>query len=511
MTRRLATVLLGLVVLSSCAEIRLSRLGPALEDDIRAGRMADAAQKESEMLGVADRGFGAQSVDATRARVALARSYAQWKLTDRAIALARETVDRLDPVAADQAIVVALLGLADIQLYAQRWEEAERTTDRLLGICNAAPPHAPTADDLYDECHFARYEIDNHYLNAGAYRKFAREYLSWDEASGDPPDREAALSKLAVLGRGFARYGAYPEAIWYFQRCVDENRLRYERRAPPPPARHVAGTASRDVEVFTLDWAHSFHSQSPRCLEDLIEMRRLVGDDRRATDLERWQRELWQQGPDLEAWLLDSMRKSDRTWHDGYNTSHDANNLAFYYAGKGRTHDAIRLYRQAIALIDAQREKDGVFGAIHPTGMLLDELTSLGAECEKAGLTGDALEAWSRAMAIADRELHPRHTWRLASRAGRARSLARLGRSREAESAWREYLETARSMRGSEHPDYATGLDGLAGAIADRDRREAKRLRQNASNLRSAARSRVAAARDLPLPVALRSPAPPAN
>jgi tetratricopeptide (TPR) repeat protein len=506
---RLLPVLLGVVVLSSCAEIRLARLKPALEADVRAGRMEKAAATETEMLAAADRGFGAQSVDATRTRITVAKSYAQWGLTDRALALARQTVDRLDPAAADQAIVVALLGLADIQLYAHRWEDGERTTDRLVEICNAAPPHVATADNPYDECHFARYQVERYYLDAGNYRRFAHEYLSWDESSGDASDRDGALSKLTVLGRGFARYGAYSEAIWYLQRCVDENRTRYEGRDAPPPARKVADTG--DVEVYTLDWAHSFHSQSPRCLEDLIELRRLVGDYEEAAELERWQEHLWLQGPDLEAQLVESMRKSDRIWHDGYNTSHDANNLAFYYAGKGRTHDAIRLYKEAIALIDAQREKDGVFGSVHPTGMLLDELTSLGAECEKAGLMDEAVPAWSRAMGIADRELHPRHKWRLESRAGHARSLAKSGRRKEAESAWREYLVTAQSMRGADHPDYATGLDGLARELEKRDPREAHRLRRNAESIRAAARARVAATRDLPLPVALRSAAPPAN
>jgi tetratricopeptide (TPR) repeat protein len=507
--RRLLPVLLGATVLSSCAELQLARLKPALEDDVRAGRMEKAAATAAEMLEVADRGFGPQSVDATRTRVALARSYAQWKLTDRALALAQQTVERLDPAAADQAIVIALLNLADIQLYSRQWEDGERTTDRLVEICNTAPPHVATADYPYDECHFAHYQIDDHYLSSGAYRKFAREYLSWDEANADASDRDRSLSMLTVLGRGYARYGAYPEAIWYLQRCVDENRPRYEGRDAPPAARKVADAG--DVEVYTLDWAHSFHSQSPRCLEDLIELRRLLGDDSEAARLERWQENLWLQGPDLEAQLVESMRKSDRTWHDGYNTSHDANNLAFYYAGKGRTHDAIRLYKEAIALIDAQREKNGVFGGVHPTGMLLDELTSLGAECEKAGRMDEAVAAWSRAMGIADRELHPRHTWRLESRAGQARSLSKSGRRKEAEAAWREYLVTAESMRGLDHPDYATGLDGLALELASAHPREAQRLRRNAESIRAAARARVAATRDLPLPVALRSAAPPAN
>ena len=99
MNVRLLPILLGAIVLSSCAEIQLSRMKPELEKDIRAGRMEKAAATETEMLEVADRGFGPQSVDATRTRVALAKSYAQWKLTDRALALAQQTVDRLDPTA----------------------------------------------------------------------------------------------------------------------------------------------------------------------------------------------------------------------------------------------------------------------------------------------------------------------------------------------------------------------------------------------------------------------------
>jgi len=504
---RLLALMVNLLLVTGCiAEIQLARIKPAIENAIRVGRSEEAALAEARMLELADKAHGAQSVDAVRTRVSLAKSYAKWKLLDRALSLARETVDRLDPAAANQAIVPALLGLADIELYAHRWEAAEQTTDRVVQICKTAPAHVPTADDPYDECHFARFEIDDHYLNAGNYEKFADGYLA-----GDSNDRDLALSKLTVLGRGYARYGAYPEATWYFQRCVDENRPRYERRDAPSPARKVAATASGDVEVYTLDSAHSFHSQSPRCLEDLIRQRLVVGDDDEAAELERWQRQLWSEGPDLEAQLIESMRKSDRTWRDGYNTSRDANNLAFYYAGKRRTRDAIRHYKEAIALVDDHFAKVGVFGDTYPTGLLLDELLGLGAACEEAGLASDALAAYSRALELADRELHPRHWWRLESRAGLARSLVRAGRRDEAESAWREYLETAQPMRGSGHPDFATGLDGLAAAVENDDRREARALRARAERIRADARRQVAAVRDLPLPVALRSTPSPAN
>jgi tetratricopeptide (TPR) repeat protein len=499
----------GMLAAGGCMQLRMVRENPELEESVRAGRPERTAELERKLLASAD-AEGPQSLAAVRARVSIARSYAQWKLTDRALSLARETVDRLDPAAANQAIVPALLGLADIQLYAHLWDEAEKTTDRVVEICAAAPLHVPTADEPYDQCYFARFHVDDHYLNAGNVEKFAQRYLL-PENESDATDRDAALSKLTVLGRGYARYGRYPEATWYLRRCVEENRPGYSNLGAPPPVRQVGSTASGDVEVFTLDWAHSFHSQSPRCLEDLIELRRIVGDEKEASELERWQRHLWAQGPDLESALVENMRKSDRQWHHGFTTSHDANNLAFYYAGKGRTHDAIRMYREAITLIDEQRAKDGVFGDVQPVGMLLDELLGLGAACEEAALTGEALAAYERALDLADRELHPRHRWRLESRAGRARSLLALGRFAEAAAAWREYLTTAEAIRADDHPDYATGLDGLAAATDDRDPREAKRLRRRAEEIRSIARARVDAVRDLPVFAALRSPALPVN
>jgi tetratricopeptide (TPR) repeat protein len=508
--RALCFVLAGFVA-AGCAEIRLSRLRPALEAEVRAGRMSAALATEEQILRTADEGFGPTSVDTTRTRIALAKHYAQWGLLDRAIAVATETIERLDPRASDQAIVPALLGLADIQLFARRWSEAEQTTDRIVALCASAPPHVATDDDPYSECHFALFETSNQFLAAGATDKFAREYLAMDARRASSASRDGALSKLTVLGRGYAQYGEYPEATWYIQRCVDENRPRYESRRAPPAERKVASTASGDVQVFAQDWAHSFHSQSPRCLEDLIRLRRLVGDETAANELERWQHELWSVGPDLEAALVESMRKSDRIWRDGYNTSHDASNLAFYYAGKGRTLDSIRVYREAIALIDAHRAKHGVFGGVVPTGMLLDELISLGAQCEKAGLAGDAVAAYSRAISIADEALHPRHTYRVESRAGHARALGLAGRRADSETAWREYLGAVESIRGSDHPEYAVGLDGLAAAVEHRDAREARRLRDRAHGIRAEARRRVAAVADLPLPVALRSSPPPAN
>lgn len=500
---------LTMIAASGCSGLRSTQAYPELEESVRAGESVETAKEEQKLLAWAD-GYGTQSVEAAKIRLSIARHYAQWGLTDRALSIAQETIDRLDPAATNQAIVPALMGLADIQLYTKRWDEAARTTDRVVEICERAPLHVATSEDPYDECHFAGFRIDDHYLDSGDYVKFAKHNLL-PERESEAGDRQAGTSMLSVLGRGYARYGAYREATWYFRRCVDENRSLYMGFDAPPAARRVAGTASGDVEVLTLDGAHSFHSQSPRCLEDLIEMRMLVGDEAETAELRRWQRQLWARGPDLEPTLIESMRKADRQWHDGYNTSHDANNLAFYYAGKGRTQDAIRLYRKAIALVDDQRAKEGVFGGIYPTGLVLDELLGLGAACEESGLGAEALAAYSRARELADRELHPLDRCRLDSRAGRARSLASSGRLEDAEAAWREYLATAEQIRATDHPDFAIGLDGLASVAEKRDRREAESLRRRAAEIRKEARRRVDAVRDLPLPFPLRSSPPPAN
>jgi tetratricopeptide (TPR) repeat protein len=503
---RVATLLFCSLAIG-CAEIRLARLKPSVEREVRAGRMRDVPIAEARLLEVADEAHGSKSVAATRERVTLARYYAQWELPDEALRLAHQTIEELDSTAPDQAIVPALLGLADIHLYFRQWKEAEQTTDRLVEICEAAPPHVPTADDGYDECHFAQYQIDDQYRRAGSYRKFADRYLRWDEARESARTRDDGLSMLSVLGRGYENYGAYPEATWYIRRCVDEYRPLYKHGDAPPPVRKVASTG--DAEVFTMDWAHSFESQSPRCLEDLIRLQRLVGDDGEADELERWQRNLWAAGPDLEAPLVESMRKSDYMWHDGYNTSHDANNLAYYYANKGRTHDAIRLYKEAIALIDDYHAREGVFGGVLPTGMLLDELLGLGAEYEKAGLVSEAVAPYARATEVSRLKVHPQHARQLESRAGLARSLGLAGRREDATAAWKDYLQTAADIRGKDHPEYATGLLGLA-AVTN-DPREAKALRGRAEAIRAEARRRVQAVTGMPLPVALRSAPPPAN
>ncbi len=488
-----------------CAEIKLARSRPDLDRALRAGQIEEAARAEARTLALIDEAHGPDSVDAARARKSVALRYAEWKRMDKALALAEETVERLDPAAPNQAIVPALLGLALVQLLAKQWSEVEATTDRVVRICNAAPPHVATAADPYDECHFARYDIDDYFLESGAYEKFARAYVSSDEANGDPADRRGGISKLTVLGRGYARFGAYPEAVWYLQRCVDESRPRYDAGEHPPPIRKVAATASGDVEVLTLDSAHSFQSQSPRCLEDLIRLRRIAGDEKEAAALEAWQHELWRRGPDLERGLVDRMRKSDEIWHDGFNTSADANNLAFYYAGKGRIQDAIRLYREALRLIDDQLTKDGPFDRVYPVGLLMDELHGLASACESVNMASDAVAAYARATAVVIRELHPRDERQLTSRAGLARSLAAAGRRDEAETAWREYLETARAIRGEDHLDFATGLEGLASTLSGGT--GSRNLRARAATIRTRARGRIDAALNLPLPVALRSPA----
>ena len=514
MTRRALAVLLLALGAGGCfAEPRIARLRVELAEDVRHGREAKASVVEKRITTLAADAFGMAAPETIRVRTDLAESWAQWKYPDRALALASATLAEVEQRHGpnDEKITPALLSLARIHFLAHHWNETERTLDRISRICRATYARTDPPADPFGECRGgARNEIHRYYLGIGAYGKWSDEYLLFDALGIQEDDRSGGISMLTVLGRGYAENGAYPEARWYLQRCVDELGPRYDR--PVAPRRKVWSTPSGDAEVVLLDAAHSFHSQSPRCLEDLVDLHRRIGNEQIADDLGVWQRELWSRGPDLEKVLADKVRFADYAWHADFLTSSYANDLAFYYAGKGRNADALRAYEEAVGLIDRAIAKDGVFAGVYPARLHIDELLGLGEACEQAGRFADAEVAYRRAAEIAARELHPRHAWRLEGVARLARVLTKAGSNSEAEAAWRRYLSIVEEIRGRDHADYAFGLSGLARTLAASGRHaEAAAARARAASITTAYALRVDSVGELPLPASLRSLPPPAN
>ena len=519
MIRKALAVALAALGVGGCfADARIARLRIELADDVRHGRESEASVVEERILTLATDAFGEATPQAVRVRTNLAESRAQWQHTDRALAIARSTLEDLERRHGpnDERITPALLSLARIHFRARHWTETERTLDRSARLCRAVYARTDPPAKPFGECREdARHEIPRYYLAVGASGKWSDEYFLSDSLNLREDDRDDGVSMLAVLGRGHAENGAYPEAGWYLQRCVEELRPRYEVPAASGGAtsgRKAWSNRAGNVDVVVLDGAHSFHSQSPRCLEDLIEFRRRTGDDAVADELATWQRDLWARGPDLEKELAGKVRFADNAWHDDFLTSSFANDLAFYYTGKGRNADAIRAYEEAVGLIDRALARDGVFAGVYPAELHIDELLGLGEACERAGRFTDAEVAYRRAAEIAARELHPRHARRLEGVARVARAATRSGRNGEAEAAWRRYLAIAEEIRGRDHADYAFGLAGLAGTLAASGRHaEAATTRASADSIRAAHARRIASVRDLPLPASLNSRPSPAN
>lgn len=507
--------LAALLLLSGCSAYeRINRLELELRDDVRHGRMEEAANVERRMLEISRDAYGPGSFDDIRTRSFLAEDWAIWRYPGKAVPMAEDTLAELEQLFGpdDEQVAWGWLSLAKVHYVLRNWDDSETALDRLSALCRPIYDVTPGDSVSYTGCiGGARYDTAPYYLSVGAYEKWADAYIRMDEWRWTLQDRDGGLSMLTVLGRGYADNGAWPEAIWYLQRCVDELRPRYERHVPPGGT--VWTSPERDVEVAVVDGAHSFHSQSPRCLEDLIDARRKVGDEDVADELECWQRELWASGPELEEPLRRRVKfADDARSYDDFTTSAFANALAFYLANKGRTDDAIRAYGEAIGYIDRSLERDGVFAGHYPAWLHVDELLGLAALLEQTGRYEDAELTYVRAAAIAAAEIQPRHAWHLDALAGLARSRADLGRLDEAEATWRRYLEVAARIRGADHADYAFGLAGLADVQEASGRRsDAARSRREAATIRAAYSRRIQSVRDLPLPVSLRSSPSPAN
>lgn len=514
MSRRLV-LLATVVLLSGCSAYdRINRLQVELKDSVRHGRMDKAAEIERRMLEISREGYGPGTIEDIQTRTDLAETWASWRYPDKAVAMADETIAELEQMYGpdDEQVAWAWLSLAKVHYILRHWYATEAALDRLSALCHPIFDATPGDTVRYSGCiGKARHEIPPYYLSIGAYEKWADAYIRLDEWRWLYQDRDGGISRLTVLGRGHADNGAWPEAIWYLQRCVDELRPRYERYAPPGGT--VWTSPEGDVEVVVVDAAHSFHSQSPRCLEDLIEARRKIGEDDVAADLERWQRDLWANGPELEEPLRRRVKfADDARSYDDFTTSAFAHALAFYLANKGRTEEAIRAYGEAIGFIDRALERDGVFAGHYPAWLHVDQLLDLGPLLEQTGRFDDAEQTYLRAAAISAAEIQPNHAWHLDSLAGLARARVGRGRLDEADATWRRYLEVAERIRGTDHADYAFGLAGLADVRETAGRvDDAARSRRRAAAIRAAYTRRIESVRDLPLPVSLRSPPSPAN
>jgi tetratricopeptide (TPR) repeat protein len=487
-------------------QLRILSMQDELFDQVGRRRIDDANRLEKQLLEMTDEEYGSSSPEALRVRGNIAETWGYWRDTDRALAQANALLSGLASRfgADDERTVPARYNIAWILVSARRFEEAERMADSIARIC-----HEVDMDmSRRAECRAFRSEdLDSVYRSVGAYDKAIDEYFRMDATSMLRDDRSGGVARLAVLGRWYATGGDYPKARWYFERCVDEAKVLYER---PPSTREV--WRDGDVSVSVVDGAHSFESQSPRCLEDLIRVEKKTGNPEEAACLEAWQREMWARGPDLEKQMVETVRFTDAAWHDEPMTSRDANNLAYYYQGKGRTADAIRTWEDAVTRMDRSVARYGRHRSGGSAWHHIDEFLGLGAAYEEVGRFDDAAGAYRRASEIADATLHPSHAWRFDAVAGLARAESKAGRTKEAEVTWQRYLEMVQERRGHDHVDYAFGLAGLADNLSAQGRDgEAKAARARADSIRAANARRSAEVRDLPLPWALRSPPSPAN
>lgn len=493
-------------LLAACGHhAQTMRLQEELFDDLGRGDLARAAAAERHLTDLAakDHAPGAPETFAVRARIA--SSYGYWRYTAKAVETVSVALADSDSVhGANSGPGIALrYTLAWILVDARRYDDAAEAADAIAALCASRAP-----GDL--ACRGASgLGLDDLYFATGRPREAGAELLRRNASGLLRDDRRAAWSALAVLGRWYAAFGFDPEARWYLRRCVEDSRSRFEHTSAE---RRAWSDPSGDVRLDVLDAAHAFDSQAPRCLEQLAEMEARTGEASGAAALAAWQARLWSEGPDIERDLLEREEQTSSTSRDECLAAHDRNTLAWYYRGKGRRLDAIAAWQDAAQSMERcsaayGRPRSGGAAARH-----VDILLGLGAALEQEGRLNEAREAYSRASAIADSELHPGHAWRLDAMAGLARVRLRERNTNEAKASWRRYLDIAVQQRDPDHIDHARGLEGLAAALAESGQRLASfDLLRRASRIRAAYAKRMDSVRDLPLPPALLSPPTPAN
>lgn len=509
--RRWVLLLAASVLTSGCfPDVRLRRLHLELAEQVRTGQIPEAdATAEELAVRLADY-YGEMDRQTIWQRTAVARTYGNWGRTDRAIELGNQLLADLEQRYGpnDEHTMFGLMGMAEIYTDARRWTEAEQMADRIVALCPSL--HAdPMRDNDAPGCiSFTLSAVARRYADVCAADKAARAYLSPDPVSNALATSGGAVDKMTVLGRWYAAVGDYPEALYYLDRCVDGSRSRYER---PGASEEVAWKSkSGDVELVVVDGLRSFGSQSPRCLQDVIEIHQILGNTKKVEELSEWQASMWARGPDLQKSLKKEISFTEMVWHNDGSTARQVHMLAQYYAGKGQTQQSAAAYEAALSLVDRYANSPQRAGAPYPAYGLTEVLLEMSAQYELLQRYDDARAAYQRAVALADTYSCPQHAWRLQSRAGLARMLTLGGHAQEAVERWQDYLAVSTKLRGTEHADYALGLAGLADALeAAGQAIDANQARTKAATLRIAYNQRVAATHDLPLP--LLSPPYPAN
>ncbi|MFN2376780.1 MAG: tetratricopeptide repeat protein [Candidatus Binatia bacterium] len=509
---RLALVpLLAALAGAGChADYRIARLEMKIAEDRQLGHVAKAEEDERRLLTLAREHYSEGSRVDIRVRSELARAHARWGNTKRAFAMADQLLADLERLHGPGSALTtpALLTKAEIHLQLREWKAAENLADRIVGICKAVPQPPPTQNQANCDWH-ERMRPREIYFLAGAFEKWADAFHVVAAKAASDDDKGLHLHMESTLGEHYADYGLYAEALWYLESCVDHSRPAYERRrAAEQP---LWSSASGDVEIVVPDYAHDFHSQSPPCLETVIDVKTRLGDAATVRRLSDWRRELWARGPDREKHFRNYIKISDGAWGP-FLTARYANDLAWYYLGKGRLDDAIRAFEDAGARID-QAVVDGfTFQDDYPSYTHTDILLGLGAAYEDSGRFLEAEAAYRRASEIAAEHFHPKRDRRLTAMTGAARCLALAGKQDEARSAWQAYLDVAAKVRGKDHADYAVGLAGLAELRSASGReREAADLRRRAESIRNAVLERQRSFGPFVLPTSLLSPPTPAN
>lgn len=480
------------------------RLRNEFEEQIRLGHDRSAADTERRLRDLLALDYEPNAPFAILQDAEIGELHGYWGQPARARAMLQQSIDRIEASAdgGELRTLAPRLASAWTLVFERRWAEAEQRADDIAAICHR-----------HEQPWFARGpcgdELLRLYMETGACRKAAAEFLRNDSDSVLGEDRRSGVSSVILLGRRYVECGALPEARWYLNVCADEAR----GRSPSGSSSQTVWTsAAGDVALAFVDSAHAFESQAPRCLEDLIPLERLVGHGERSQFFSRWQRDLWRSGPDLEQELRERVRFTHRAWRSDILTADELNTLAWYYRGKERNADAIATWRDASQKIDRLVARYGRYPSGSTEWRHTDILQGLAAACEDTGDLSCAEASWKRASILAETGRHPSHAWRLDTLAGLGRTQLRLGQAAAAETTWKRFLEIAAEQRGNDHAEFARGLSGLADAReAAGDPTEARLLRTRAASVLAAYRRRVDAVRELPLPVALRSPPSPAN
>jgi tetratricopeptide (TPR) repeat protein len=496
------------ILLGGCGHYpEIQRLSNELTEEARLGRLDRASELEQRLRTLAAADYGPEGDCTFQLSAAIAFSYGSGGHLDRVRQIVESDLAVIESMhgPSNPRSVDARIALAWSLVVAGRWGEAEVVADGIERICAQLPGgHLDLPWSYYrTRC----LDLAELYAAVGVSRKAVEFVLRSDAITRRPRTRQSGVLALARFGRWYARDGHYAEAQWYLRRCLDESSRWIRRRGRSAQAWQ---SRTRQISPHMIDSADGFDSQSPPCLEDLIHIENLLGNSSEAEALALAERNFWHNSPDVEGQLLASLRLTqDTRGSDGLIAYHE-NILAWYYRGKERSDEALAVWQGAARRLEQRLARYGRHRASGLATLHVDVLFGSGRILEEKSRLDEAEAGYRLAVKVAEEEFHPSHEWRLealARLAGVARGTARAD---ESEAAWRRYLEVAEQQRGTDHPDYVRGLDGLAAVHSDTRREDSARdLRRRADRIRHDYAARAASVRDLPLPIALRSPPSP--